>query len=40
MRAYLLVVTIILAMMGGYIALLPLTAWSDSNNGISGSGPG
>lgn len=40
MRTYLVVVLIIVGMMGAYIALLPLTAWSDANTGISGAGPG
>ncbi|MDR3530466.1 MAG: hypothetical protein P4L90_07950 [Rhodopila sp.] len=40
MRTYLFVVGIIVSLMGAYIALLPLTAWSDANAGISGAGPG
>jgi hypothetical protein len=40
MRAYVLVIAIVLAMMGGYVALLPLAAWSDANTGLSGAGPG
>jgi hypothetical protein len=35
-RGYLLVIALILVMMGGYVALLPLAAWSDANTGLSG----
>jgi hypothetical protein len=40
MRTYLVVVLIIAGMMGAYVALLPLAAWSDANTGISAAGPG
>jgi hypothetical protein len=40
MRTYVLVVLMICGMMGAYVALLPLAAWSDANTGVSGAGPG
>jgi hypothetical protein len=40
MRTYIVLVLIIVGMMGAYFALLPLTAWSDVNTGITGAGPG
>jgi hypothetical protein len=40
MRGYLLVILIIVAMMGGYLALLPLAgSWSNANTGQPGVGP-
>jgi hypothetical protein len=39
MRAYLVVIVIILVMMGGYIAALPLIGPSDSGRNMSGAGP-
>jgi hypothetical protein len=39
MRTYLWVIFIIFGMMGVYIALLPIAAWSGSNAGITSSGP-
>jgi hypothetical protein len=35
-RSYLLVIVLILVMMGGYVAVLPLARWSDANTGLSG----
>lgn len=40
MRAYLLVTFLILAMMGAYFALLPITSSPDANAGLTGLGPG
>jgi hypothetical protein len=40
MRTYLLVILIIVSMMAGYIALLPLAAWPDADMGLSAAGPG
>jgi hypothetical protein len=40
MRTYLLVVCLIAGLMGTYVALLPLVAWSDADTGIPGAGPG
>lgn len=40
MRTYIVVVLLIVGLMGAYVALLPLAAWSDANSGISGVGPG
>ena len=40
MRTYLVVILLIVSMMGAYVALLPLTATSDTNGGISAAGPG
>ncbi len=36
MRAYMVVIVIFLALMGGYLSVLPLTAWSDTETGIAG----
>jgi hypothetical protein len=40
MRAYLIVIALIIGIMGAYVALLPLAGWSDINTGVSGAGPG
>lgn len=39
MRAYLVVILIIIAMMSGYVALLPVAAWSDAHTSMAGAGP-
>ena len=39
MRGYLFVVLLILVLMGGYVALLPLASSSDANTGLAGAGP-
>jgi hypothetical protein len=39
MRSYLVVIMIILALMTGYVSLLPLAVWSDAHKGVSSSGP-
>jgi hypothetical protein len=39
MRAYLVVVVLIVALMGGYLALLPLASWSNAATGMPGAGP-
>lgn len=40
MGTYLFVICLIAGLVGAYVALLPLVAWSDANTGISGAGPG
>ena len=40
MRAYLLVILIILVMMGGYLALLPYGAVSDAHTSLLSAGSG
>jgi hypothetical protein len=39
MRGYLFVILLILVLMGGYVALLPLASSSDANTGLAGAGP-
>jgi hypothetical protein len=39
MRAYLWVIFLIFGMMGLYIALLPVAAWTGSNPSAASSGP-
>ncbi len=39
MRSFLWVILIVLAMLGGYEALLPLTAPADVKTAVSGTGP-
>jgi hypothetical protein len=39
MRAYLVVIFIIVVMMGSYIAALPLIGPSDSGRSMAGAGP-
>jgi hypothetical protein len=40
MRTYLFVICLIAGLMGAYVALLPLVAWSDADTGFPGGGPG
>jgi hypothetical protein len=40
MRTYLFLICLIAGLMGAYVALLPLVAWSDADTGIPGAGPG
>jgi hypothetical protein len=39
MRAYLFVIVMIIVMIGGYVALLPLASWSDAQTSMAGVGP-
>jgi hypothetical protein len=39
MRAYLFVIAIIVVMIGGYVALLPVATWSDAHTTMAGVGP-
>lgn len=39
MRTYLVLIGLIVGMLGLYVALLPLAAWSDAKAGIAAPGP-
>jgi hypothetical protein len=39
MRVYLWVVLMIFGLMGAYLALVPIAAWSDSNKATTHTGP-
>jgi len=39
MRVYLWVALMICGLLGTYLALMPITSWSDSNRIVSNTGP-